>query len=415
MHSGDDKLKSALDGTGYIVFDGAMGTMLQQAGIDSAGEAPDILNLSHPEAITGIHRAYVEAGADVITTNTFGANPFKLKDKASIRDVFAAGIACAREAQAPYVAADIGPSGALFEPMGELTFEKAYEIFSEQARSASAAGCNLVIIETMADLLEMKAAVLAVKENTDLPLFATMTFNDDGHTLMGTSPKIAALALNALGVDALGINCSVGPKTLVPFIAEMSEFTALPLIAQPNAGLPQVIDGKAQYGIDVEEFMAAEAELADAGATVLGSCCGTTPQYTAAIVDFLKDKKPRPRGVSPAKYATSARVAVSLEAIDIERDVYCLNEKEKLSCDDIVDAVYDALDEDAEILRLDVDSIDAEDIDRVVREVQSMTAQPLAFSGEDESHVRMAARCYSGVAAVGIREVAESCGCVVWP
>ncbi len=177
----DETMAAVLRGERFLVFDGAMGTMLQQAGLE-AGELPELLCLTNPEEITGIHIQYVEAGSEVVTANTFGANRRKLGDAASVADVFAAAIACGKASGAKYVAADIGPTGALLEPLGTMPFDEAYELFVEQVRAADAAGADLFIIETMADLLEMKAAILAAKENSDLPIFATMTFGEDGRT-----------------------------------------------------------------------------------------------------------------------------------------------------------------------------------------------------------------------------------------
>lgn len=226
----DETMAAVLRGERFLVFDGAMGTMLQQAGLE-AGELPELLCLTNPEEITGIHIQYVEAGSEVVTANTFGANRRKLGDAASVADVFAAAIACGKASGAKYVAADIGPTGALLEPLGTMPFDEAYELFAEQVRAADAAGADLFIIETMADLLEMKAAILAAKENSDLPIFATMTFGEDGRTFLGTSPQIAAIVLSSLGVDVLGVNCSLGPNDLRPMVSEMLKASTVPVLS----------------------------------------------------------------------------------------------------------------------------------------------------------------------------------------
>lgn len=194
----DAHLAEALAGRAYLLFDGGMGTLVQAAGLHTVHEVPDLLNLTHPEAIVAIQRQYVEAGADCITTNTFNTNRLKLANAgATVAEVYAAAAANARVAGAPLVAGDIGPTGALLEPLGTLTFDEAFDIFSEQARAAEAAGCDLIVVETMADLLEAKAAVLAAVESTTLPVFATMTFGEDGRTFLGTTPAIAATTLSA--------------------------------------------------------------------------------------------------------------------------------------------------------------------------------------------------------------------------
>lgn len=237
----NDRLRAAIEGTGHLLFDGGMGTMLQAAGM-KAGALPELLNFEEPQVITDIQRQYVEAGCDVITANTFGANAHKLDGAATVADVFAAAVTCAREASARYVAGDIGPIGALLRPLGTLSFDEAYDLFAEEVRAGVAAGVDLFIIETMTDLAEIKAAVLACRENSDLPVFATMTFEEDGRTFLGTSPEVAAITLDAIGADVLGINCSQGPAELRGLAARMLTVTDKPVMVQANAGLPHVDD-----------------------------------------------------------------------------------------------------------------------------------------------------------------------------
>ena len=190
----DPRLARVFAGEEHLLFDGAMGTMLQAAGM-KAGELPELLNLHTPAVVTGVHRAYVEAGADVVSTNTFGANAHKLGDAATVEEVYVAAVACARQAGASYVAADMGPTGMLLKPLGTLDFDDAYTLYAEQAQAAARAGADLVLLETMTDLLEVKAAVLACKDHCDLPIIASMTFGEDGCTFLGTSPEIAAMTL----------------------------------------------------------------------------------------------------------------------------------------------------------------------------------------------------------------------------
>ena len=290
----DAHLAEALAGRAYLLFDGGMGTLVQAAGLHTVHAVPDLLNLTHPEAIVAIQRQYVEAGADCITTNTFSANRLKLAStEATVAEVYAAAAANARAAGAPLVAGDIGPTGALLEPLGTLTFDEAFDIFSEQACAAEAAGCDLIVVETMADLLEAKAAVLAAVESTTLPVFATMTFGEDGRTFLGTTPAIAATTLSALGASAVGLNCSLGPVELAPLVEELAPHDRALVMAQPNAGLPRIQDGETVFDVGPDEFARAMEAILDAGATVVGGCCGTTPAHIAALSALL-DARPLP-------------------------------------------------------------------------------------------------------------------------
>ncbi|WP_288220423.1 homocysteine S-methyltransferase family protein [uncultured Adlercreutzia sp.] len=290
----DTHLAEALAGRAYLLFDGGMGTLVQAAGLHTIHEVPDLLNLTHPEAIVAIQRQYVEAGADCITTNTFSANRLKLASTdATVAEVYAAAAANARAAGAPLVAGDIGPTGALLEPLGTLTFDEAFDIFAEQARAAETAGCDLIVVETMADLLEAKAAVLAAVETTSLPVFATMTFGEDGRTFLGTTPAIAATTLSALGASAVGLNCSLGPVELAPLVEELAPHNRALVMAQPNAGLPRIQDGETVFDVGTDEFARAMEAILDAGATVVGGCCGTTPAHIAALSALL-DARPLP-------------------------------------------------------------------------------------------------------------------------
>lgn len=311
----DAHLAEALAGRAYLLFDGGMGTLVQAAGLHTVHEVPDLLNLTHPEAIVAIQRQYVEAGADCITTNTFSTNRLKLASAgATVAEVYAAAAANARVAGAPLVAGDIGPTGALLEPLGTLTFDEAFDIFSEQACAAEAAGCDLIVVETMADLLEAKAAVLAAVESTTLPVFATMTFGEDGRTFLGTTPAIAATTLSALGASAVGLNCSLGPTELAPLVGELAPHDRALVMAQPNAGLPRIQDGETVFDVGPNEFAQAMEAILDAGATIVGGCCGTTPDHIAALRALI-DAQPLPAVASvsvPAHTsAVSSETAVS--------------------------------------------------------------------------------------------------------
>lgn len=310
----DAHLAEALAGRAYLLFDGGMGTLVQAAGLHTVHEVPDLLNLTHPEAIVAIQRQYVEAGADCITTNTFNTNRLKLANAgATVAEVYAAAAANARAAGAPLVAGDIGPTGALLEPLGTLTFDEAFDIFSEQARAAEAAGCDLIVVETMADLLEAKAAVLAAVESTTLPVFATMTFGEDGRTFLGTTPAIAATTLSALGASAVGLNCSLGPTELAPLVGELAPHDRALVMAQPNAGLPRIQDGETVFDVGPNEFAQAMEAILDAGATVVGGCCGTTPDHIAALRALI-DARPLP-AVASVSAPAHTPVASSATAV----------------------------------------------------------------------------------------------------
>lgn len=310
----DAHLAEALAGRAYLLFDGGMGTLVQAAELHTVHAVPDLLNLTHPEAIVAIQCQYVEAGADCITTNTFNTNRLKLANAgATVAEVYAAAAANARVAGAPLVAGDIGPTGALLEPLGTLTFDEAFDIFSEQACAAEAAGCDLIVVETMADLLEAKAAVLAAVESTTLPVFATMTFGEDGRTFLGTTPAIAATTLSALGASAVGLNCSLGPTELAPLVGELAPHDRALVMAQPNAGLPRIQDGETVFDVGPNEFAQAMEAILDAGATVIGGCCGTTPDHIAALRALI-DARPLP-AVASVSVPAHTPVASSATAV----------------------------------------------------------------------------------------------------
>lgn len=265
-----------------LYFDGAMGTMLQRAGLE-AGGLPEVYNIEHPDIVGGIHRAYIEAGADVVTANTFQASELKLSGSGyTPEEIITAGVNIARSSGAKYVALDIGPLGLLMKPMGTLSFNEAYEMFRRQAVAGEKAGADIVLIETMSDLLEVRAAVLAVRENTSLPVFVTMTFQEDGRTFVGCDPRSTAVTLSGLKVDALGVNCSLGPKELMPVVRELIEYSTVPVMVQPNAGLPVIMDGVTAYNVTPDEFSDCMTEIAKLGAAVLGGCCGTDPEFIKA-------------------------------------------------------------------------------------------------------------------------------------
>lgn len=274
----------------YIIFDGAMGTMLQAAGM-KMGEIPEVLNITSPELLVSIHEKYLQAGADVIYANTFGANGYKLEDcENSLEEIITSGInnaqkACENVKPEAMVALDVGPIGQLLEPTGTLSFEEAYDIYAEIVKAGSKAGADLVVFETMTDLLEVKAAVLAAKENSELPVVCTMTFEQNMRTFTGCQVSAMALTLEGLGVDAIGVNCSLGPKELEPVIAELSKWTRLPIVVKPNAGLP---DPKTNtYDLTAEDFTEFMKALRKYGIKVFGGCCGTNPEFIKQLSEML--------------------------------------------------------------------------------------------------------------------------------
>ena len=297
-----------------------MGTMIQKSGAGYR-HSPETLNLSRPELITSFHRAYIEAGADIVYANTFGANSYKLAGSGfSAERIIKAAIQNAKKAcegTDALVALDIGPVGMLTEPAGAMRFEEAYDYFKEQILAGDEA--DLIVLETMTDLYELKAAVLAAKENSDKPVLATMTFERGGRTFTGVSPAAAALTLTGLGVDALGVNCSLGPDELEPVVAEMTRFTDLPLIVKANAGLPD--PNTNEYNILPERFAQCVEALLPYGVRFVGGCCGTTPAYIAELKRVLNNKtyQPCPKTADTAVCSASAVVAINGPRIIGER------------------------------------------------------------------------------------------------
>lgn len=403
----DSYLQKVLDGTACLTFDGAMGTMLQREGL-AAGDLPELLNLSHPQDITDIHGAYVQAGAQVATTNTFGANARKLAGAASVEDVFKAAISCARASGARYVAADIGPTGALLEPMGALPFDDAYELFSEQMRAAQAHGADLVIIETMTDLLEIKAAVLAAKEHTTLPIFATMTYDETGRTFLGTDPVTATIALTSMGVQALGVNCSLGPDALTPIVQRILGLSPIPVIVQANAGLPSVADGATVYSIGPEDYVAALRPLIEAGVAIVGGCCGTDPSYIKRIAKELHDHVPNARPAELPCAITSAQRSVVLRGKEIAVIGERINPtgKKRLQAalregnyDYVVGEAIVQTQADADILDVNVGLPEIDEVEvlrALVGRIQAASPLPLQIDSSDPKAIESAARAYAG-------------------
>lgn len=407
----DEHLARVLEGKDFLLFDGAMGTQLQARGL-AAGEIPELLCLTNPEEITEIHAAYVAAGSEVVTTNTFGANATKLGDAATVDQIFSAAIGCARASGARYVAADIGPTGALLQPMGTLSFEDANALFAEQVKAADAAGADLFIIETMADLAEAKAALLAVKEHSDLPAFVTMTFDEDGRTFLGTTPEVAAVTLSALGADAVGINCSLGPADVAPLVARMLPWASCPVMAQANAGLPHVHDGNTVYTIKPEEYCEAVVTMLDAGVTIIGGCCGTSPDFIAGERDLLKDRVPAPRELLDRFSVTSAQQLSSLAPGEVGVIGERINPtgkkrlKEALRSgnhDYVMSEAISQTDAGAQILDVNAGLPEIDEkvtLIRLVSELSGVTTLPLQIDSADPQAIEAAVRAYAGKALI---------------
>lgn len=391
----------------FLIIDGGMGTMLQSRGL-KAGEKPELFILDNPDVLIDIHRQYVEAGANIITTCTFGAGRHKLGSDELSRKVILSAVDAAKKSGAEYVALDIGPCGALLEPIGSLSFEEAYDSFASQVKAGVQAGADLIIIETMSDLLEIKAAVLAAKENSDLPIIATMTFESDKKTFLGTDAKTAAIVLTSFGADAVGVNCSLGPKELSPVIDEFTLYAGVPVVMQPNAGLPVIENGETVYRISPEEFAEKSAEKAEKGVLIFGGCCGTTPAHIKALSDRLKGMKPAAREEKHFTAFTSGRQTVILngnssavigerinptgkkklkEALRNKNYDYVINEAlSQENCG------ADVLDVNAGLPEID----EKETLVSMIKEIQAICSLPLQIDSSDPDVVEAAVRIYNG-------------------
>lgn len=304
-----------------IMLDGGMGTMLQAAGVPM-GKVPEALNVTHGEAVIDIHRQYIEAGADIIYANTFSANRYKLGySDYSVEELVTAGVVNAKKAAAASerdvaVALDVGPIGELMEPNGSLKFEDAYDMFKEMMTVGAKAGADLIVIETSTDLLEMKAAVFAAKENTSLPVFSTMTFEKNGRTFTGVTVEAAALTLTGLGVDAVGINCSLGPDDIYPLAQKLVEWTPLPVIIKANAGLPNLNSGG--YDISAGQFAEQMDKFMDLGVQIIGGCCGTTPEYIREMKKMLSRRAAEGKRADRPAFVRRAAVCSSTQVVEID-------------------------------------------------------------------------------------------------
>lgn len=402
-------------GKELLYFDGGMGTLLQSKGL-KPGELPEVWNIEHADEVVDIHRQYFEAGSDIVLANTFGANALKFHDASyDLKEIVNAAIenvkkgAClgAGAGRRTYTALDVGPTGKLLKPMGDLEFEEAYEAFREVMKYGEEAGADLIHIETMSDTYEVKAAVLAAKENTELPVFATMIFDEKGKLLTGGDvPSVVAL-LEGLRVDALGINCGMGPEQMLPILEEILAYTSLPVIVKPNAGLPKQRDGQVYYDVDPEQFARTMEKIVHMGACVIGGCCGTTPGHICAMIDRTKGLSVVPPSRKDLTIVSSYGKAVVLgeKPVIIGERINPTGKKkfkQALKDHDLDYILKEGImqqDKGAHILDVNVGLPDIDEaamMQEVVTQLQSVTSLPLQIDTVDAKAMEAAMRIYNG-------------------
>ena len=391
-----------------LFFDGGTGTVLQRAGL-LPGEPTEVMNSRARDEVLELHLAYLRAGADIIKTNTFGINKLKCDD---VEGELTLAVGIAKEAvrlsgKEAYVAFDVGPTGRMLKPFGDLDFEEAVEIFATNMRLAESLGADLILIETMSDLFETKAAVLAAKENSSLPIFVTCAFGADGKLLTGATPEAVVAMLEGLGVDAIGMNCSVGPEHMLMLLPELLECSSTPIILNPNAGLPEMVNGETVYSLSPEAFAEVMTKAALMGATVLGGCCGTTPEHIRALCKAAADvpvSLPEKKDLTLVSSYTHAVRVGGVSKIVGER----INPtgkprlKEALRSGDVSYILSVALSEEehgADILDVNVGLADVDEgamMTRVIKEIQSVCDLPLQIDTGKGDVMESAMRIYSG-------------------
>ena len=398
---------------GYIVLDGAMGTMLQKKGM-KMGVVPETLGITKPEWIIDIHKQYIEAGSDVIYANTFGANRYTLKGTGySTEEIIKKAIENGRKAcegSKSYVALDIGPIGQLLEPTGSLSFEEAYDIFKEEIVAGKDA--DVIVIETMTDLLETKAAVLAAKENSNLPVFVTMTFEENKRTFTGCSVSAMVLTIVGLGVDAIGVNCSLGPDQLAPIVEEIGKWSDIPVIVKANAGLPDPVTN--EYDVTPEQFVEDYKQMLKFGARIFGGCCGTNPEYIRAVKamlveaqknnEFESNRQERQLAIcSPINTVVVNQPRIIGERINPtgkKRFKQALVEKDM---DYILGQATEQIEAGAEILDVNVGHPEIDEKEmmiKTVKELQSIVSVPLQIDSTKPEVIEAALRVSNGKAIV---------------
>ncbi len=403
------------------VLDGGMGTMLQSAGM-SPEETTTEFGLAHPEILTQIHKKYIEAGADIVYASTFGTNRFKKKEigectlQEAVRIQVKAAVK-AKEIMAAHgrevaVAIDLGPLGELLEPMGTLSFEDAYDAFREVIQ----AGCDLadlIVIETMTDLYEVKAAVLAAKETCDLPVIVTMTFEENGRTFTGVSLEAMVLTLEGLGVDAMGINCSLGPVEIFPMAEKLRSLTDLPLVIKPNAGLPDPATGA--YDITCDQFVEKMEDFLELGIELIGGCCGTTPEYIEGLAEIAAkfggtEDSAKPSEEKKTLQVCSGNTVVTVDHVTVIGERINPTGKKRLKqalldedFDYILSQAIEQIDAGAEILDVNVGVPSLDDVKMlplVIKKLQSITGLPLQIDSGNPEAIEAALRVYNGKAIV---------------
>lgn len=398
-----DKLKNDI-----VILDGAMGTQLQAKGL-KAGELPEEWNLTRPDDVQSVHEAYLDAGSDVIYTNTFGANSLKFGDRTE--EVVRAAVKLADRARSRYsgryVALDIGPTGKLLKPLGDLDFERAAEIFARTVRAGASAGADLIAIETMNDCYELKAAVLAARENCSLPVIATFVFGADEKTMTGTSPEAAVALAEGLGVSAVGINCSLAPAQMNGVVRRMLAVASVPVVVKPNAGLPSDVDGRTVYSLSAADFARDMKELVAMGARVAGGCCGTTPQYISLLRRELEGLSPVPltdKGLTAissythAVYFGDAPVMIGerINPTGKKRLKQALREGDFAY---ILGEAVNQQDRGAQVLDVNVGLPEIDEptvLEKCVSEIQAVTNLPLQIDTSDPVAMQRALRIYNG-------------------
>ena len=405
-------------GKELLFFDGGMGTLLQEKGL-KPGELPEMWNITHPEEIQGIHRRYMESGSDIILTNTFGANAVKFhSESGSLEKIVNAAVSNVKEAAAQcgrkdsvYTALDVGPTGKLLKPMGDLDFESAYEAFREVMILGEKAGADLIHIETMSDTYELKAAVLAAKENTALPVFATAIFDERGKLLTGADVPAVVALLEGLRVDAVGINCGMGPAQMLPVLEQMLKYTSLPVIVKPNAGLPKQRDGQTVYDVVPDEFAGVMKRIVEMGASAVGGCCGTTPEHIRAMTELCTNMP-----VKPAEEKEFTVVSSYGASVFLGRGSKIIGErinptgkkrfKQALKDHDIDYILREGIAQEergAHILDVNVGLPDIDEpalMKEAVGALQSVTNLPLQIDTVDPAAMEAALRIYNGKAMV---------------
>ncbi|MBO4220174.1 MAG: homocysteine S-methyltransferase family protein [Clostridia bacterium] len=402
-------MKDIIFKKGFVFLDGAMGTSLRTAVPDYSG-IPDILSVTHPGTVEKIHRQYAEAGSEIIYTNTFGASEEKLEGTGiTLERLVTAAVENAKKAagNAAAVALDIGPTGKMMPPMGEMTFDEAYEIFRQKMIFGEKAGADLIVVETMSDLGEARTALLAAKENTALPVFVTMTFGENGRSFAGCSPENFAVLMTSMGADAIGVNCSFGPDQLYPVILEMSRKTDLPLIVKANAGLPSS-DGS--YSIGPWDFAEKMKRFSEIGVKYLGGCCGTTPQYISCLKEEYAGISLRERNYERKCFIVSQRRCVDADNISIVGERLNPTGKKKLAAalaegdmDYLVSVAKEEESAGADILDVNVGIPGADEaalMKQVVSAVSTVTDLPLQIDSKSPSAIEAGLRAFPGRAII---------------